>query len=259
MASRSRKRPEKAASRNSAEGVSAEHSHSNPDQSDAAGTAESTKSEAGKTEDVDNKDEPRRPKVHEDVYNGDTDIEVDGIRIDLKNRFLAAFLAWLLPGAGHYYQGRNAKGTLYLASILSIWVLGFALGGGHVVYASWQPGDKRWHYFLQAGVGAAALPALVQSYRLGEMTQGNRTQPGFEPWWGGFMSPPRRPVIESDPDEVSAWYARSGAGYELGTWFTMIAGLLNVLVIYDAFGGPLAVPISGRSERAAGTKAKPTG
>ena len=54
------------------------------------------------------------------------------------------------------------------------------------------------------------------------------------------------PVIEREADEVSAWYARRGAGYEMGTWYTVIAGLLNVLVIYDAYGGPLAVPISGR-------------
>ena len=59
--------------------------------------------------------------------------------------------------------------------------------------------------------------------------------------WGGFMAPPFRPVIEDAADEVSAWYARQGAGYEMGTWYTMIAGLLNILVIYDAYSGPLAV------------------
>ena len=62
------------------------------------------------------------------------------------------------------------------------------------------------------------------------------------------MAPPHRPVIESEADEVSAWYARRGAGYEMGTWYTVIAGLLNILVIYDAYGGPLAVPISGRKK-----------
>ena len=32
----------------------------------------------------------------------------------------------------------------------------------------------------------------------------------------------------------------------MGTWYTVIAGLLNILVIYDAYGGPLSIPISGR-------------
>lgn len=173
-------------------------------------------------------------------------IAVDGQYVDLRNRPLAAFLAWLIPGAGHIYQGRHTKGGLFFVCILSAWVLGFALGGGHVVYASWQPGDKRWHYFLQAGVGVAALPALVQGDRMRRHTVHGRTMDSYEPLWGGFMAPPHRPVIESEADEVSAWYARRGAGYEMGTWYTVIAGLLNILVIYDAYGGPLAVPISGR-------------
>lgn len=182
-----------------------------------------------------------------EVLNGDTLIEVDGIEVDLRNRYLAAFLAWVIPGAGHYYQGRHTKGTLFVISVLSIWLLGFSLGGGHVVYASWVPGDKRWHYLLQAGVGAAAMPALIQGNRMRKATDPTgRTVDGYEPMWNGFMAPPHRPVIESEADEVAAWYAVYGSGYEMGTWFTMIAGLLNFLVIYDAFGGPLAVPISGR-------------
>lgn len=192
----------------------------------------------------------RTIKVNPDVYNGETKIQVDGITIDLKNRYVAALLAWLIPGAGHFYQNRRAKAMLFSVSILSIWVLGFALGGGHVVYASWQPGDKRWHYFLQAGVGGAALPAILQSRRLDGMTDPRTgiTRDDYTPWMSGFMAPPQRPVMEGEPDEIAAWYARRGSGYELGTWYTMIAGLLNLLVIYDAFGGPLAVPISGRKK-----------
>ena len=175
-------------------------------------------------------------------------IEVDEIRVDLRNRPLAALLAWLAPGAGHMYQRRYAKGSLFMVCILSTWMLGFALGGGHVVYASWQPGDKRWHYFLQAGVGAAALPALVQGDRMRRYTDPitRETLDGYKPLWGGFMAPPHRPVIEDRTDEVSAWFAVHGAGYEMGTWYTMIAGLLNILVIYDAYAGPLAIPISGK-------------
>lgn len=173
-------------------------------------------------------------------------ILVDDQVIDLRNRPLAALLAWLIPGAGHFYQRRYTKGSIFFVCILSAWILGFALGGGHVVYASWQPGDKRWHMILQAGVGAAALPAFVQGDHMRRNTAFGRTLPSYEPYWGGFMAPPHRPVIENEPDEVAAWYARRGAGYEMGTWYTVIAGLLNILVIYDAYGGPLAVPISGR-------------
>jgi hypothetical protein len=184
--------------------------------------------------------------------NEATTIDVEGQIIDLKNRHLAAFLAWLVPGLGHLYQGRMTKGYIFLVCILSAWILGFALGGGHVVYASWVPGDRRWHYFLQAGVGAAALPALIQGNRMRKATdpQTGYTARSYSPLWGGFMAPPHRRVLESEADEVSAWYARRGAGYEMGTWYTVIAGLLNILVIYDAYGGPLAVPISGRRKEA---------
>lgn len=178
-------------------------------------------------------------------------IEVDGIQIDLKNRALAAFLAWLVPGAGHWYQGRKSKGVLFCVTILLTYFIGFAIGGGHVVYASWVPGDKRWHYACQLGAGVVTLPALLQTKRLNSFTDFSQipagiTDPNYEPMWGGWMAPPRRPVVEDRADDTAAWYARWGAGYEMGTWYTMIAGLLNILVIYDAYSGPLSTPISGR-------------
>ena len=178
-------------------------------------------------------------------------ISVDGKTVNLHHRPLAALLAWLVPGPGHYYQGRKTKAGLFFVCILTTWILGFALGGGHVVYASRPTGDFRWHYFLQAGVGAAALPALIQGNRMNENDRlpNRRTIESYGPLWGGFMAPPSRPVLEDQADDVSAWYARHGAGYEMGTWYTVIAGLLNILVIYDAYGGPLAVPISGRKKR----------
>lgn len=177
-------------------------------------------------------------------------IEVDGRLIDLRNRPLAALLAWLLPGAGHFYQGRRAKGLLYSLCILSLWFIGFFVGGAHVVYASKHPTDHRWHYYAQVGTGLVALPALLQTRHINRFERLENGVPvtsrDYRPRWGGFMAPPRRPVSEENTDQVSAWYARHGAGYEMGTWFTMIAGLLNILVIYDAYAGPLGIPISGR-------------
>ncbi|MDA9777174.1 hypothetical protein N9D38_01940 [Rubripirellula sp.] len=175
-------------------------------------------------------------------------ISVDGELVDLRNRPLAALLAWLIPGAGHFYQGRRTKAAIFFVCILSTWILGFGVGGSHVVYSSWQPGDKRWHYYLQAGAGIVAFPAYLQGRRMNDATDSftRETNRDYEPLWGGFMAPPFRPVLESEADEVAAWYAKYGAGYEMGTWYTVIAGLLNILVIYDAYGGPLSVPISGR-------------
>ncbi len=53
---------------------------------------------------------------------------VEMFGLDLKNRALAALLAWLFPGAGHLYQGRTAKGLLMMICITSTFAFGFYLG-----------------------------------------------------------------------------------------------------------------------------------
>ena len=137
-----------------------------------------------------------------------------------------------------------------MACILSTYFFGFAIGGGHVVYASWISGDIRWHYVCQAPVGLVALPALIEGNHMRNHTESGVTTADYKPLFGGLMAPPRRPLQENEFDDLASWYAKFGAGYEMGTWYTMIAGLLNVLVIFDAYGGPLAIPISGKSNRA---------
>ena len=50
------------------------------------------------------------------------------------------------------------------------------------------------------------------------------------------------PKLGPGPDpynQISDWNYRMGPYFELGTVYTLIAGLLNVLAIYDAWGGPV--------------------
>lgn len=153
------------------------------------------------------------------------------VEIDLKNPWLAALWAWLWPGAGHVYQGRYSKGLLFMVCILVTYFWGLAIGDGHVVYASFKKSDIRYPYICQVGVGLPALPALVQRHRV---------MNGKEPLFGSdIMAPPRQPVIEHDYDQLAQWHADSGFYFELGTLYTMVAGLLNVLAIYDAHSGPV--------------------
>ena len=57
---------------------------------------------------------------------------------------------------------------------------------------------------------------------------------------------PRRPGEQNTQDysgwanQLSMWHHYYGSYFDLGTVFTMIAGLLNVLVVFDAWGGPMA-------------------
>lgn len=171
--------------------------------------------------------------------------------VDLRDPMLAAFLAWLIPGLGHFYQGRTAKAALFFVCIMATFLFGLYLGSdtrsdaerggdknlgwGRVVYYSWRAGDKRLPYLCQVGVGLPALPALVQA---------NRMKSGKRVLCGGLMAPPRMPsTLVEDPnqdqptdDELHKVLHR---GFELGTVYTMIAGLLNVLAVYDAWGGPV--------------------
>ena len=87
----------------------------------------------------------------------------DGSTIDLRHPALAALLSWLVPGLGQIYQGRRLKGALFMATLLSAFLAGMWVGDGRVVYASWKPGEKRWAFLCQAGIGVAALPAMMQT------------------------------------------------------------------------------------------------
>jgi TM2 domain-containing membrane protein YozV len=206
----------------------------------------------------------------------------DGTAIDLANPAVAALLSWLVPGLGQFYQGRRLKGWLFMATLLTTFLAGTWLGNGRVVYASWKPGETRWAFVCQAGIGLAALPAMIQSWRLGGVAK--------EPLFGsGFMAPPlsrgqpvspayARKLILVDPDiqdddfrplppwqlfrplpppgtldrkpadQLAIWHARLGRFFEIGTLFTMLAGMLNVLVVYDAWSGPMRLAADKESD-----------
>ena len=94
-------------------------------------------------------------------------------RINLKTPWLAAALAFLVPGAGHFYQGRYFKGTIYSVCILGLFIAGMRMSDWKAVYVH-HPRNKpaaapvklRWLQFAaQFGVGLPSLCALVQNYR----------------------------------------------------------------------------------------------
>lgn len=83
-----------------------------------------------------------------------------------KNVVVAAVLAYLIPGAGHFYQGRTFKGCIYFFCILGTFFGGLKLGEGAVVYnVPQQPWGVSLHYLAQVCVGLPALPAWWQARR----------------------------------------------------------------------------------------------
>jgi hypothetical protein len=172
-----------------------------------------------------------------DVADSDQPIE-----IDLKEPWIAALLAWLMPGMGHVYQGRTGKGILFFVCVFGTFVFGMTLGEGKVVYAS-MPGQEpwRWQYYCQLGVGLPAMPALVQRRLMSQDKQ---------PLLNRFMAPPLDTPqpwkddsghASKQPNELALWTVAMHPRFEIGTVYTVIAGLLNVLVICDAYAGPLVL------------------
>ena len=147
--------------------------------------------------------------------------------VPLKNRYLAALLAWMVPGLGHFYQGRNGKGILYAGCILGLFVAGLAMGDWRIVYWRWVSplADSEHFCFSYCGqffAGLVALPALIQA---------TLAHYGHEPILWSFMAEPSQ-------NELFGLYPKLGKLVEVGSLYTTVAGLLNILAIYDAFEGP---------------------
>jgi len=151
------------------------------------------------------------------------------IEIDLRDPKLAALLAWLIPGAGHLYQRRYQKAAIFFVCILGTFLYGLLISGGHTVYASFRPNDRRFYFIGQFFVGAPATLAIVQAGLVGR---------GREPLFGGLMAPPTHVTPNEGGDQLAQWHAEYPSTFEIGTVFTFIAGLLNVLAIFDAYAGP---------------------
>jgi hypothetical protein len=189
--------------------------------------------------------------------------------------FWAGFLSYLVPGLGQIAQGRVAKGLLFLVCIYTLFFYGVYLGTGTVTFegktyrvssnvylpdaAEDQPGlQRQWPPLVQnlyarpqfAGqfwVGVAAWPAIVQYY-----TREDPRQRRFEedapadakrghPQLGDFMREP-------DGVAVNAVHNAGDKRLELAWVYTVIAGVLNILVIYDAVAGP-AFGLAGGPEK----------
>lgn len=174
--------------------------------------------------------------------NGSTE-PGDVIEIELRNPWIAGLLAWALPGLGHIYQGRTGKGILFFVCIMGTFFYGLYMGNGHVVYAAtnWEQ-QYRWQYICQLGVGLPSTPMLIQR---------SLADDGKPPLFNSdFMRQPKNGPIPSEddsgkgakqPNELAKWIVDTHPFFELGTVYTVVAGLLNVLVICDAAGGPLII------------------
>jgi hypothetical protein len=162
---------------------------------------------------------------------------------------LAALLSYLIPGLGQIYQGRYGKGMLFMVSLLGMFFLGQAMGEWQNVYLPTVNDPKhppvvgarphgnlfagivtRWHYGGQFWIGAAAWPALMQHFDVWMPTEEK------SPFWHRYQKAP-------EEKELNLFLVNSDKTPDLGWVYTVIAGMLNILVMYDAYAGPVFLPL----------------
>jgi hypothetical protein len=108
---------------------------------------------------------------------------------------LVCAVAWLVPGAGHFMLGRNRSALVLFFVLAFMYLLGLGLGGRLFPFQMSEP--------------------LVFLSALAEWTMG---LPRMAAFVGGF----------GHGDVVSM-------GYEYGNTFLIVSGLLNALVVLDAY------------------------
>lgn len=154
---------------------------------------------------------------------------------------LAAFLSYVVPGLGQIYQGRYGKGVLFMVSLLSMFMLGQAMGQWQNVHmptgeeAGQIRGGRRaatslvtrWHFLGQFWIGAAAWPAIWQFYDMPVPSE------DANPFLHNYQRAPNEA-------KLNEFLKVSDKTPDLGWVYTVVAGMLNILVMYDAYTGTIA-------------------
>jgi len=157
---------------------------------------------------------------------------------------LAALFSYLIPGLGQIYQGRIGKGLLFFFGLNLLFFYGMWMGQWRNV---WLPdtldlpdvvmlGNRlegvpkaisyRPQFLAQFWIGSAAWPAIYQYMKY------DRTKDEGPPPFKKFQRAPTE-------EQLNDIQRNTSKRWDLGWVYTVIAGVLNLLVIYDALAGPM--------------------
>lgn len=124
-----------------------------------------------------------------------------GTRAPIRSPFVTVGLAWLVPGLGHVLLGRRVRGAIIFATVLIAFVTGIMMRG-----PLFQPGG---------GAGDVLSRVIQLGGFIGDLSAGLMY---LITVWFGY----------GPPDQAS-----HNADY--GSKFIVMAGLLNLLAIVDAY------------------------
>lgn len=139
----------------------------------------------------------------------------------LRRGALAALLAWLLPGAGHFYMGARRRAVVFCALVLATLGLGLACDGNLGVINT-----ERAPWLTLAQVAA--------DLSLGPIDPMTRTLIYGRPVYRDDDIGPRTP-----PAKVAALETRRERSFRrfssYGSTYLLAASLMNLLLILDAW------------------------
>lgn len=121
--------------------------------------------------------------------------EATAERAQVANPLLVCLAAWLLPGAGHLWAGRRFKGLVFLVTLPVMFAVGLMLQGRLFPFEPAQP-LVALAALADLGIGATYLAARALGYGSGNVV---------------------------------------AITYEYGNAFLIVSGLLNMLVVIDAW------------------------
>lgn len=154
-----------------------------------------------------------------------------------KSPALVALASWIVPGLGYWLIGQRARGTTIGVTVILLFMLGLLIGGVRVIDV---PGyDSRGQKMMVVPRGQPAAARWI-------MTVAPMTEIREKPWsiaqvltgpigvLSGMWS-----IHAATPADGSAGGPSIGAEshahvHDIGTLYTAVAGMLNLLAIIDA-------------------------
>lgn len=77
-----------------------------------------------------------------------------GVSVGIKSPAMAVLLTWLVPGLGHFWQGRRLRGALVFFMLVGLVAFGTLLADGSNL-------SRERHYYYWGGQFMAGLPAMI--------------------------------------------------------------------------------------------------
>ena len=148
----------------------------------------------------------------------------EGARVASFRLVVACVLAWLLPGAGHWYLGRRSRAVVFFCLITVSFVLGVLLHGRFSVYDRRQPVLSVFQVVACLGSGPMEMATRAALYGAPIYKMPDEDSVGV----GERSNPVSRvgKALRSRTQEYDSSY---------GTAYLWTAGMMNLLLLLDVF------------------------